>query len=306
MDPIEDIISAMRVESALYARLEAKAPWGIAFSSGQHARFGIVARGRCWINADGLSRPSELSAGDCFIVRADTRFTLQDEQETPLLPCETIFAGRTTGTIGFGGDGALTGIVSGRFAFDASAGEPLMSLLPPVVHIRVDHDRARLLQASLRLIAIETAEQALGMNLVVARLADVLFIQAVRAWCASDGCRTSGWLAALADRHLGLAVRAMHANIARRWTVESLAAEAGLSRSAFASRFKAVAGDTPLGYLTRWRMYRAKNLLRQGGLSLMEVAARVGYETDAAFGRAFKRAEGVAPGTYRSNADLRN
>ncbi|MBZ0091794.1 MAG: AraC family transcriptional regulator [Sulfuricellaceae bacterium] len=299
MDPIEDIITAMRVESALYARLEAKAPWGIAFASGPHVRFGIVVRGHCWMSADGLPQPIALSGGDCFIVRADARFILQDETASPLLSCEAIFAGRTSGTIVFGGDGMLTDIVSGRFAFDASAGEPLMSLLPPVLHIRVDHDRSRLLQATLHLIAIETAEQALGTNLVVARLADVLFVQAVRAWCASDGCRTTGWLAALADRHLGAAVRAMHADVARRWTVESLAAEAGLSRSAFASRFRAVVGDTPLGYLTRWRIYRAKAMLRQSDLGIMEIAARVGYETDAAFSRVFKRTEGMAPGKYR-------
>ncbi|MBI3523435.1 MAG: AraC family transcriptional regulator [Betaproteobacteria bacterium] len=299
MDPIEDIITAMRVESALYARLEAKAPWGITFASGPHVRFGIVVRGHCWLSADGLPQPIALSGGDCFIVRADARFILQDETASPLLSCEAIFAGRTTGTIGLGGNGTLTDIVSGRFAFDASAGEPLMSLLPPVVHIRVDHHRSRLLHATLQLIAIETAEQALGANLAVARLADVLFIQAVRAWCASDGCQTSGWLAALADRHLGAVIRAMHADVTRDWTVESLASEAGLSRSAFATHFKTVVGDTPLGYLTRWRMYRAKALLRQGDLGIMEIAARVGYETDATFSRAFKRNEGKAPGEYR-------
>jgi len=299
MDPVEDIIAAMRVESALHARLEARAPWGIAFAPGQHTRFGIVVRGRCWMNADGLPRPVALRGDDCFIVRADTRFILQDEATSPLVSCEAIFAGRSSGTIAFGGEGAPTDIVSGRFAFDSSAGEPLMSLLPPVVHIRVDRDRSRLLQATLRLIAAETGARALGADLVVARLADVLFIQALRAWCASDGCRTSGWLAALADRHLGPLVRALHADIAQPWTVESLAAAAGLSRSAFASRFKAVVGDTPLGYLTRWRMYRAKSLLRQSGPSLLEVAARVGYESDAAFSRAFKRTEGMAPGVYR-------
>ena len=301
MDPIEDIITAMRVESALYARLEARAPWGITFSSGAHARFGIVVRGHCWMSADGISQPIALSGGDCFIVSADTRFILQDEKASTLLSCETVFNGRTSGIIEFGGEGALTDIVSGRFAFDASTGEPLTSILPPVIHFRVDHERSRLLQATLNLIAIETTEHALGANLVVSRLADVLFIQAVRAWCTSDGCRATGWVAALADRHLGAAVRAMHADVAQRWTVESLATEAGLSRSAFASRFRATVGETPLGYLTHWRMYRAKSMLRQSDLTIMEIAARVGYETDTAFSKAFKRTEGIAPGEYRSN-----
>jgi len=304
MDPIEDIITAMRVQSALYARLEAKAPWGISFASGPHARFGIVVRGHCWMSADGLPQPIALSGGDCFIIRADARFVLQDEAASALLSCETVFDGRNSGVIDFGGEGVLTAIVSGRFAFDASAGEPLMSLLPPVLHFRVDDERSRLLQATLNLIAIETTERALGANLVVSRLADVLFVQAVRAWCASGGNGTTGWLAALADRHLGAAVRAMHADVARRWTVESLAIKAGLSRSAFASRFKSVVGDTPLGYLTRWRMYRAKDMLRNGDLGIIEVAARVGYETDTAFSKAFKRTEGMAPGEYRGGKQV--
>jgi len=304
MDPIEDVIASMRVESALYARLETRAPWGITFTPGSHARFGIVVCGHCWMSADGFQQPIGLSGGDCFIVRADTRFNLQDEISSPLLLCETVFAGRTMGTIAFGGDGTLTDIVSGRFAFDASAGEPLMSLLPPVVHLRVDHDRSRLLQATLQLIAAESAEQALGSNLVVTRLADVLFVQALRAWCASEGCRTKGWLAALTDRHLGPAVKAIHGDLARAWTVESLAVKAGLSRSAFASRFKVIVGDTPLGYLTRWRMHRGKGLLRQSDLGIMEIADLVGYETDAAFSRAFKRREGIAPGEYRRKSKL--
>lgn len=306
MDPIEDIITGMRVESALYARLEARAPWGITYVPGPHARFGVVVRGHCWMSTDGAPKPIALSGGDCFIARAGTRFNLQDEPSSPLIPCDTVYAGRTTGTIPFGGDGSLTDIVSGRFVFDASAGEPLMSLLPPVVHIRVDQDRSRLLQATLQLIAAESSEGALGADLVVARLADVLFVQALRAWCATDGCRTAGWMAALTDRHLGPTLKAMHADVSRPWTVESLAAEAGLSRSAFALRFKAVVGETPLGYLTRWRMFRAKGLLRQGDLGIQEIADRLGYESDASFSRAFRRDEGMAPGDYRRRSASKN
>jgi AraC-like DNA-binding protein len=174
-----------------------------------------------------------------------------------------------------------------------------MSLLPPVVHIRVDHDRSRLLQATLQLIAAESADRALGADLVIARLADVLFVQALRAWYASDGWRTAGWLAALADPHLGPSLKAMHADVSHAWTLESLASEAGLSRSAFALRFKTVVGETPLGYLTRWRMFRAKGLLHRSDLGLQAIADRLGYETDASFSRAFKRSEGMAPGDYR-------
>ena len=124
-------------------------------------------------------------------------------------------------------------------------------------------------------------------------------MQAVRAWCATEGAHAIGWLAGLKDRRLGAAVRAMHGDLARPWTVETLAREAGLSRSSFAAAFKAVTGETPLDYLTGWRMYRAKVLLRESDLQLKEIAACVGYETDTALSRAFRRSEGVAPGEWR-------
>lgn len=300
MDPLEDIFTAMHIESALYARLQAKAPWGIAFDTSPNARYAIVVRGHCWLSAASLPQPIALTGGDCFIVKGEAEFQLQDELGHDLQACNEIFHENAGDTVAVGGDGALTEIVAGRFAFDSSGGEPLLPLLPSVLHIRMDSERARLLQATLQLIAMETTEQSMGARLVVNRLADVLFMQAVRAYCTSEDCRDSGWLSAFTDRRLGAALRAMHAEIDRSWTVNSLAAIAGMSRSAFAQRFKTVVGDTPLNYLSRWRIYRAKTLLRQSELALIEIAQRVGYETDVAFNRAFKRTVGLSPGKYRS------
>ncbi len=299
MDPLEDVFTAMRIESALYARLQAKAPWGIAFDTSPNARYAIVVRGHCWLSAASLPQPIALTGGDCFIVKGEAEFQLQDEQGCELQACNEVFHEYAGDTVTVGGDGALTDIVAGRFAFDVSGGEPLMSLLPSVLHIRMDSERARLLQATLQLIAMETTEQSMGARLVVNRLADVLFMQAVRAYCTSEGCLHSGWLSAYTDRRLGMVLRAMHAEIDKNWTVKSLATIAGMSRSAFAQHFKTIVGDTPLNYLNRWRTYRAKNLLRQSDLALIEIAQRVGYESDGAFNRAFKRSVGLAPGEYR-------
>ncbi len=299
MDPLEDIFTAMHIESALYARLQAKAPWGITFGTSPNARYAIVVRGHCWLSASSLPQPIALASGDCFIVKGETEFQLQDELGRDLLACNEVFHEHAGDTVSVGGDGALTDIVAGRFAFDSSGGEPLLSLLPSVLHIRMDSERARLLQATLQLIAIETTEQSMGARLVVNRLADVLFMQAMRAYCTSKDCHHSGWLSAYTDRRLGMALRAMHAEIERSWTVNSLATIVGMSRSAFAQHFKTIVGDTPLNYLNRWRIYRAKNLLRQSDLALIEIAQRVGYESDGAFNRAFKRSVGIAPGEYR-------
>lgn len=299
MDPIEDVFSAMRVESALYARLEAQTPWGISFASGPHIRFGIVLRGNCWLTADGLEQPLALSESDCFIVRSDVQFALRDDLQSPVKACTEIFGEGSGDTVAFGGDGMPTDIVAGRFAFDATGGEPLMSVLPPVVHISMDGTRAHLLHATLQLIKMETAEQGMGARLVVNRLADVLFMQAMRAHFGSCLKGTTGWLAALSDRRLGAAIRAMHGNLDQSWTVKSLAATSGMSRSAFAQHFKDTVGIAPLDHLTNWRMYRARCLLSSSALSLAKIAEQVGYETDGAFNRAFKRVVGITPGEYR-------
>ncbi|WP_434631693.1 cupin domain-containing protein [Chromobacterium sp. CV08] len=297
MDLLEDIFTAMRVESALYARLEARAPWGIDFAHQASARFGIVAHGGCLLAGAGLERPLPLTAGDLFIVSGGQRFCLMDAPGTETPPCETVFAGRRDGVIRFGGDGAETGIVSGRFVFDAAAGAPLTALLPPVLHLRLDAERARLLQAALEMIARENAAPTLGSPLVVQKLVDVLLIEALRIHCLSG--RGDGWLGALADRRLAPLLHAIHADLAAPWTLETMAARAGMSRSAFARHFRARVGDTPLNHLTGWRIHRAQGLLRHSRLTLGEVAARVGYDSDAAFQRAFKRLCGMPPGEYR-------
>lgn len=299
MDLFDEVFAAMRVESALYARLEATAPWGIDFVSGPGAKFGLVIRGGCWLKAQGLAQPLALTAGDCYIVAPETRFALRDHPRSATRACADIIRGKDGHTVSFGGGGMPTDIVGGWFTFDAPSAEPLMSVLPPVLRIGMDSERAHALQSTLQLIAMETAEQNLGSKLVISRLADILFVQAVRAYATSCACAKTGWLAAHMDRRLGTTLRAMHSDIGRGWTVETLAATARMSRSAFALRFKAVVGETPLDYLTRWRIYKAKCLLRQSDLALTEIADRVGYGTDAAFNRVFKRLVGVAPGEYR-------
>lgn len=300
MDLLEDLFAAMRVQSALYARLEARAPWGIDFAHQVSARFGIVAHGQAWLAGAGQAEPLHVEAGDLFIVSGGQRFCLMDAPGRQALPCETVFDGRRDGVIRFGGDGEETGIVSGRFVFDAAAGAPLMDMLPPVLHVRLDAERARLLQAALEMIARENAEPALGSRLVVQKLVDVLLIEALRIHCLSG--QGQGWLGALADRRLSPLLRALHEDLAAPWTLDSMAARAGMSRSAFARHFRERVGDTPLNHLTGWRMQRARALLSGSRLSLAEVAARVGYDSDAAFQRAFKRLAGLPPGEYRRAA----
>lgn len=149
------------------------------------------------------------------------------------------------------------------------------------------------------MLASEIVARDLGSQLVVNRLADIFFVQAIRAALASEERFNQGWLAALADPSIGTVLRTIHEHMDYPWTVEALASTIGLSRSAFALRFKQLVGEAPMEYLTRWRMYRAENLLRTHGENLLSIANMVGYDTDSAFNKAFKRIIGMTPGEYR-------
>src|SRR5207248_2766343 len=175
---------------------------------------------------------------------------------------------RIGGLVELGGSGEPATVLCGWFQFDPAAARPLVDLLPPFLHATMDAARSEALKGTLQLLAMETLQPGLGSSLVVSRLADILFVQAVRAHVAASGADEAGWLGALADARLGAALRAMHQNLARPWTVDALASAAKLSRSAFALRFRERVGQPPLEYLTRWRMVKAGQLLRHEQLSL--------------------------------------
>lgn len=303
MDPVNDLLATMKIESSRYVRITARAPWGISFPSRHLARLLLVSSGSCWLTSAELGEPQHLVANDCLLVRAGVEFALQDELGRALVDCDGMTVHEPGGSAEAGGDGAPTDIVSSRFTFDAVAADALFSLLPPLFRLSLDTEPGRLLRATFELIARESAADELGSGFATSRLSDVLFVQALRACCADVADGTIGWIAALRDPRLATAMRELHADLAHPWTVDALARGAGMSRSAFAALFKEKAGDTPLGYLTSWRMYRAKTLLRETSLSVQEIAVRVGYNTGTALSRTFLRREGVSPGAWRKSAD---
>jgi transcriptional regulator GlxA family with amidase domain len=183
---------------------------------------------------------------------------------------------------------------------DDGAHHPLLPVLPKVIALRArDGHAAAWLAPTLSFLAAEAGTELPGARTVVSRLADILFIQVVRAHLGSAPEQVSGWLGALRDPQIGSALGCMHEDPAHPWTVEALAQRVAMSRSTFAARFAEIVGEPPLHYLTRWRMQKARSLLREGRVPLSEVAARVGYDSEAAFSKAFKRAVGEAPGAYR-------
>ena len=314
LDPITDIFRTMHVTAFGQHRLEATAPWGLiqdksteanATSSGKKisstdlAHFAMLSRGNCWLSVEGIPEPIPLTGGDCFLLARGTSIVLRDSPRTrPRSTFREIGAQAKSNVAQYGGGGVPTTIVCGSLSFDRASLKPITQLLPNFILIKADQAHALALHNTMQALASEMAEQAPGSEVVATRLAEVLFIQVLRVYIASGSGHNKGWLRAIFDPQIGTALSAIHERVNTPWTVESLAEAASMSRSAFAARFKELLGQTPLEYVTEWRMQKAMQLLEQRDKKLVDVARSVGYESDAAFSKAFKRVVGTNPGEY--------
>ena len=314
LDPITDVFRTLHVTAFGLHRLEATAPWGVkpenqteekVTPSGKKmpptdlAHFAMLWRGNCWLSVEGIAESIPLTGGDCFLVAKGTSIVLRDSPRTrPRWSFREIGA-RANGNVALcGGGGAPTTIVCGSLSFDRASLKPITQLLPSFILMKADEARTLALHYTVQALASEMAEQAPGSEVVATRLAEVLFIQVLRAYIALEPERNQGWLRAVFDPQIGTALTAFHDSVSIPWTVGSLAEAAGMSRSAFAVRFKDLLGQTPLEYLTEWRMQKAMQILQQRDKKLIDVARSVGYESDAAFSKAFKRVVGASPGEY--------
>lgn len=301
MDPLTEIFTEMNINWATFTRLEATAPWAWASAGDAAVTFVLVVRGSGVLAVDGYPEPFPLCGGDVFIMLDDKPYQMYDRKGSLPIPCAEIEKLRIGDRIEVGGGGAPTTFISGYFDMNAIELHPLSSMLPGLLHLKLDHTRSLAFHSVLELLATETETPSLGADAVVRRLFELLFIHAIRAYCAQTDGAVKGWMAAIGDQQLMDAIHAIHADPAQKWTVASLAKEAGMSRSAFAARFRTVVGVTPLEYVTRWRLHRASRQIRTSDAPLAKVAYDAGYESVAAFNRLFKRETGLTPGAFRKS-----
>jgi len=304
----------MHVTTVIHSRLEATAPWGlervietgtkatiagrIVFPS-ELAYIGMVLRGNCWLSLDAIQEPIPLNEGDCFLLAPQTSIILRDNPRTLPISCCEVAPKAINNVVHYGGGGAPTTVITGLLSFDIVSLKPMTQLLPGLIVVKANQARTLALHSTLQLLAAEIAEPAPGAEMVAQRLAETLFIQILRTHIASGAeSHKQGWLRAIFDPQIGAGLRAIHEHVNKPWTVELLATAACMSRSAFALRFKELLGQTPLDYVTEWRMQKAIQLLQKGDKKQFEIAKSVGYETNAAFSKAFKRVVGKPPVSY--------
>ncbi len=301
MDVLSDVLTSIHLGGGVYFRCEMTSPWGMAIPSTPVAEFHVIVRGQCWLRLPGQPAVA-LQAGDVVAFLHGGEHALVDAPDSRTQPAEKILEGQSLdnfGPVRHGGGGPPASILCGYFEFDRDSLHPLVAALPPFIHLRgTGIAEASWLQTALNFMIHETMAAKPGAEAVVGRLAGVLFVQMVRAYLDLAESPPA-MLAAIADRQIGAALALMHKQPARGWTLEALARDAGLSRSALAARFLKLVGETPMQYLTMWRMQLARRLLVESALGTAAVAERVGYQSEAAFSKAFKKAVGIGPGAYR-------
>lgn len=303
MAPLGEALHFLRMSDTLYSRSELTAPWAAELPELPGTlMFHVVTDGRCWLEVAG-AEPYLLQPGNFALVPHGRGHLIGSAPGVPAvklfdLPREMV--GERYELIRYGGGGAHTTLVCGAVRFEHPAAQRLVGLLPPLIAIEAwGEPQMAWLQSTLQLMAAEARQPQPGGETVITRLADILVVQAIRAWIARDPAAQTGWLGALQDRQIGRALLQIHRDPARPWTVASLAAEAAMSRSAFAARFSELVGEPAMRYVARWRMHVALSWLRERDTPLAEIAYRLGYQSEAAFSRAFKRFVGAPPGAVR-------
>ena len=286
MDVLSDILEKVKLSSVVYFTSDFSTPWGMDVPKGPFAQFHIVTRGHCVLRTK--NKKVQLFAGDIVVFPKGTSHWLADKESSVRKKGQDVVEAILNGKSLFDGDYISTTLVCGHFEFDRNIQHPFIKELPEMIHIK-DADRKELswLESISSLVIHEAGNETSGSNIIVNKLGEVLFIHTLRAFIQKNA-KKKGFMAAIQDERISKALKAIHTSPEENWHLSSLAKIAGMSRTSFSNQFKSLIGETPLNYITNWRILRAKELLNESRESVGEIAEKVGYQSEAAFNRVFK------------------
>jgi AraC-like DNA-binding protein len=302
LDVLADILSITRLGATVIAQAELVPPWGLEIDPLAELAIHVVQRGSCWLRTLRPQQTIRMGSGDLVLVRSGIAHSISDSPRTKPRPHHEVLAAmpRRLAALPRSRAHETTLVLCAKYLLQPVGPHPLISLLPPLVHLPArEAKRHGQLQLLLELLRGEGVDGGTGSHLVIPRLVDSLLVFVLRAWLDSQPAGADGWFGALRDPAIAKSLSLIHRHPGAPWSVERLAREVAQSRATFARRFAALVGETPLAYVTRWRMCLAAKLLCESDTSLDEVAARVGYETTAAFSKAFRRSHAESPGRFR-------
>jgi len=298
-DPLSDVLSHLGARCVLAGGFTAGGTWAIRFPRPDAIKFGVIAEGSCRMRMDGLEPPLALEAGDVYFLKGDRSFDLFTDPGVAPDDAREVFS-RAEGNMAQVGSGADLLYLGGHVALDERQRALLLNELPPLIHIAASSEQAAGLQWLVRELVVEAHQKRAGAELSTSHLAQLLFVRVLRAWLDREEQVGAGWLRGLGDARIAPALALMHSDPGRPWQLTELARAVGMSRSVFATRFKAVVGMAPLGYLGAWRMRLAAQALERGTEPVAQIAETLGYTSVSAFSNAFKRVTGRAPKRFQS------
>jgi AraC-like DNA-binding protein len=300
-DRLGEILHDLRLVGVSYGHCRLREPWGVSMAPEANGRLHVVVVGCCWLQMDG-DAPVLVEAGDVVLFPRGAAHSLSDIPGRPTMPL-TEFPreqiGERTYHLRVEGPGSETLMACCTMRFEEPAAYPLLTMMPSAFILKRAAITDPVLPTLLDAMSDEVLAARLGSSTVLARLADLVVVRVIRSWVENDEEAMSGWLAAVRDPNIGRALSAFHRQPGEAWTVSTLAAVAGLSRTVFFERFSLLTGVSPARYMRQWRIRLAATRLKAGARSISELADQVGYGSDAAFSRAFKRDTGVSPGAVR-------
>jgi len=308
LDTLSKLLDSLHFNGTFYFATDFHHPWSVEVPSYKNvARFHYVTQGAVWVRIEGVDEPTLLSSGDIIVIPHGARHILSDTPDRAPISLDeaytqTRYDGQGVFKIGDGNSSYGTQLVCGHFEFEELFKHPLISYLPSHI-IKHENDGVDFswMKDTLKFLSHTATAQTDGSSAIIKRLSEIIFIQIVRFWNTQQ-TPDKGFIAALNDYQISNGIRAFHDNLAAEWTVEKLARESNMSRSLFAERFKKYLDLSPMQYVTNWRMQTARKMLIESELPLQNVAQEVGYDSAAAFSKAFKRMFDSAPGEYRKQA----
>ena len=301
MDPLSEVLALMKPQSLSSGGFIVPGELAIYFPKHQGIKCYAMLAGQCWLAVEGVPEPVLLHAGDCFLLPRGMPFRLATD-----LSLEPVHYAAAWSRLSQAPDvpevtDGVRYIAGGFFGFTGNHAEMLLQSLPPIVHIRRESDKAAM-RWSLERMREELRDPQPGGSLIAQQLAYMMLVQALRLHLSDTTTAGPGWLSALSDKHMSLAIVSMHNDPGFPWTLQSLAERVGMSRSVFAQRFRETVGATPMEYLTRWRMLLAADRLKSSSDGLSAIAQSLGYESESAFGKAFRRVMGCSPRQHTRSA----
>lgn len=302
MDVLSEILNVIHLKGTVYFKKDFHAPWGMAVPPSPHAQFHMVVRGHCQIRHNGITGGQTLEAGDCILFLPQQTHSLSDAENSPLIAGAKIVQAQIDKKELFPGNGQSCTLICGHFEYDGNLPHPLLDSMPPYIWVQSANSvKAQELSTLLKLIMQETGGGQPGWQASVKRLAETLFIQMLRYYILRENARRP-FLQAIRDPNIYRALQILHDDYTRPWSLESLARQVGISRTALANRFRETVDMTVMAYLAQWRMLCARDLLLKADEPIGDIALRVGYQSEPSFNKAFKKQFNETPGALRRHA----